>query len=218
MKHLTTRKWAALLAAVTLVGLAVAVATAVAGGGDPQRKSQSTALGHVPNHQVLTGGVINFNRIVTDRAPQSTSSEVFVDLTNFGPGGGARVVIPARRSALIMAHFTAESRCSGGGDQNWCEVRILIGGAEGYPNASAFPPDTFAFDSTDSNTETFGSWEGHAMDRARCFRPSRVARVIPVQVQWKVTNFDGGGAPEFWLDDKSLTIQRAVPGLRPCAF
>lgn len=218
MKHVTTRTWVTLLAAVALIGTAVAVATAVAAGGDPQRRPQSTPLDHVPNHRVLTGGVINFNRIVTDRAPQTTSSEVFVNLVNFGPGGGARVVIPARRSALIMARFTAESRCSGGGDQNWCEVRILIGGAEGYPQASSFPPDTFAFDSTDSDTETIGSWEGHAMDRARCVRARRFARVIPIQVQWKVTNTDGGTAPEFWLDDKSLTIQRAVPGGRRCAF
>ncbi len=49
------------------------------------------------------------------------------------------------------------------------------------------------------------------MDRHLCVsnKKGKKAKTVPVEVQWKVTNFDGGNAPTFWLDDWSFTTQLA---------
>lgn len=129
------------------------------------------------------------------------------------PGTLSKVVIPAGKNALVNLAFTAESRCNeiDSSAPDWCEVRILVDGVEASPQASTFSPDTYAFDSTDRGSETEASWESHAMDRHHCIFNDKgdVAKSIPVEVQWKVTNFDGGNAPRFWLDDWSFTIELA---------
>ncbi|MBA57122.1 MAG: hypothetical protein CMK89_21960 [Pseudomonadales bacterium] len=150
-----------------------------------------------------------YKQALTSTKPRVTSSEKFVTL----PGSKSRVVIPAGKNALVNLAFTAESRCNepGSAAPDWCEVRILVDGVEASPQASSFPPDTYAFDSTDGGTESISSWESHAMDRHHCVFNSKsdTAKAVPVEVQWKVTNFDGGAAPQFWLDDWSFTIQLA---------
>ena len=150
-----------------------------------------------------------YKQAITSTKPRITSSEEFVTL----PGSATKVVIPAGKNALVNLAYTAESRCSepGSSAPDWCEVRILVDGVEASPQASRFGPDTYAFDSTDSGTESENSWESHAMDRHHCIFNSKsdTARTVPVEVQWKVTNFDAGNAPSFWLDDWSFTIQLA---------
>jgi hypothetical protein len=132
----------------------------------------------------------------------------FVDIPGANPSGTAFAIVRPNSRALVNVRFTAESRCTEPSDAlNSCEVRILIGGVEASPGVSALP---FAFDSTDSGTATVGDWEGHAMDRHRCVTNTTAANLlVPVQVQWRVTNFDGGIAPLFWIDDLSLTIETA---------
>jgi hypothetical protein len=87
----------------------------------------------------------------------------------------------------------------------------MVDGAEAAPAASSFPTDTYAFDSTDRGTETSASWESHAMDRHRCIfnGNGNATKNVPIEVEWNVTNFDGGVAPRFWLDDWSLTVELA---------
>jgi len=115
---------------------------------------------------------------------------------------------------LINVRFTAESRCNepgGVGEQNWCELKILIGSVEGFPQNAFNAPSTFAFDSTDNGSESGSSWESHSTESHLCVRnPRTTTRTVPVYVLWKVTN-SGADAdvPEFWLDDWSLTAERS---------
>ena len=150
-----------------------------------------------------------YKQAITSTKPRITSTEEFLTL----PGTLTKITIPAGKNALVNLAFTAESRCNepGSSAPDWCEVRILVDGVEASPQASSFAPDTYAFDSTDGGTESISSWESHAMDRHHCVynSTSKVARTVPVEVQWKVTNFDGGNAPQFWLDDWSFTIEMA---------
>lgn len=157
----------------------------------------------------FTSGAHYYKQAITSTKPRITSTEKFETV----PGARSRIVVPAGTDVLVNLAFTAESRCNEPGSMapNWCEVQMLVDGVEASPQASSFPPDTYAFDSTDNGSETNSSWESHAMDRHRCIinSNSTVAKVVPVEVQWKVTNFDGGAAPAFWLDDWSFTIQLA---------
>lgn len=159
--------------------------------------------------EIHTSGAHYYKQAITSTKPRITSTEKFLPL----PGANTRVMVPAGNNVLVNVGYTAESRCDEPDSTapNWCEVRILIDGVEAAPAASSFPPDTYAFDSTDGGSETSASWESHAMDRHKCVFNSQndVARVVPVEVEWKVTNFDGGVAPSFWLDDWSLTVELA---------
>ncbi len=157
----------------------------------------------------FTSGNHFHKQALTSTKPRTTSSEKFIPL----PGASTKITIPAGANVLVNLALTAESRCNEPGSTapDWCEVRILVDGQEASPQASTFSPDTYAFDSTDRGTESVASWESHAMDRHKCVynQNSRTAKTVPVEVQWKVTNFDGGAAPRFWLDDWSFTVQLA---------
>lgn len=158
--------------------------------------------------EVRISGPHYYKQSLTSTKPRTMSSEKFETL----PGARTRIVLAPGDVAQVNVAFTAESRCNepGSAAQDWCEVRILVDGVEAAPAASSFPMDTFAFDSTDHGTETVASWEAHAMDRHKCVRNTGdTPRAVPVEVQWRVTNFDGGAAPSFWLDDWSLTIELA---------
>jgi hypothetical protein len=159
--------------------------------------------------EIYTSGAHYFKRAITSTKPRITSSEKFMPL----PGAETKIVIPPGRSALVNVAFTAESACyeNGSSAPNWCEVRVMVDGVEAAPAASSFPPDTYAFDSTDSGSENNSSWESHAMDRHKCVDNSDgdVTKVVSVNVDWKVTNFDGGAAPNFWLDDWSMSVELA---------
>jgi hypothetical protein len=159
--------------------------------------------------EIRTSGAHYFKRAITSTKPRITSSENFIPLL----GAETTIVIPPGKSAMVNVAFTAESSCTeiNSSAGNWCEVRIIVDGIEAAPAASTFPPDTYAFDSTDSGDENLSSWESHAMDRHKCIDNSRghVAKTVPINVDWKVTNFDGGNAPYFWLDDWSLTVELA---------
>ncbi len=162
-----------------------------------------------PDVTIFTARNHYFKRAITSTKPQVTRSEKFVPLK----GAKTYITVPAGKNVLVNTAFTAESRCSepGSSASNWCEVSIRVGGKEAYPKASTFPADTYAFDSTDNGTETNASWESHAMDRHMCVNNAKgkKKKKVPVQVFWKVTNFDAGSAPNFWLDDWSFTVQLA---------
>lgn len=159
--------------------------------------------------QVFTSGAHFYKRVVTDSLSRTTSSETFLPL----PNGATTVFIPPNQEVLVNASFDAESRCSEPGGPGtglvWCELRIMIGGVEGHPQAS-LSPDTFAFDSTNDGADGVGSWESHAMSRHRCIRNTTNAMMaVPVRVDWKITNNGGVGMPQFWIDDSSLVVELA---------
>ncbi|WP_298234974.1 hypothetical protein [uncultured Azohydromonas sp.] len=159
--------------------------------------------------RTFTGGAHFFKRVVTNTNPLQTNTVNFLPL----PNANTVVSIPANTIVLVNVGFDAETRCMGGGAvNNWCELQILVGGAEANPMASTFGPDTFAMDSTDGGTERVGSWESHAFSRHVCFRnPTSQPLNIPVTVRWRVTNFGGAGVnpPLFWVDDSSLVVELA---------
>ncbi len=162
-----------------------------------------------PDVEIYSAGAHYFKKAITSTKPRVSSSETFIKL----PGAATKVVIPAGQNALVNVAFSAESRCAEADSSapNWCEMRILVDGTEASPAASTFGPDTYAFDSTDRGSETLASWESHAMDRHQCIfnSHSTTSKTVPIEVQWKVTNFDGGVAPAFWLDDWSVTVELA---------
>lgn len=214
------------VAAVAVV-VAIAGASAVAGGGDPQAAQGSPPGGlqptlgssaHAAPMTVYTGGAIVYKRVVTSTSPTTITSTAscgvtcaFVDLPGAGPPAAAVPLAPGE-TALINVRFTAESRCSGGGSvMNWCEAQVFVGSplVEADPAASLFPSDTYAFDSTDNGTETVGSWEGHALERHTCLTNHSPAKIIvPVQVRWRIVSFSLTPT-SFWLDDWSLAIEKA---------
>jgi hypothetical protein len=141
------------------------------------------------------GGTINQVISVTEQNALSTTSINYVNL----PGATANISV-ATQNALIMARFSGESACSGGGAvANFCRVRILLNGIEMNPVVNL----DFAFDSTNNGAESPFSWESHSIDRSRRVAPGNYV----VQVQVSTTNV----ATTFRLDDWALTVERAQP-------
>jgi hypothetical protein len=74
---------------------------------------------------------------------------------------------------LVTARFTAESACYG--VSGWCSVVIQAFNVD-TGEITEFNPkagNDFAFDSSDSNTETARSWESHAINRSLVLPPGR---------------------------------------------
>lgn len=157
-----------------------------------------TGLQHFFKQVVTSGNAISFN---------GQADNTYSNMPGAGPTSGAYALI-AGQGTLVNVRFSAESQCSGGGsDAGWCGLRVLIDGVEASPGNNA----DYAFDSTNSGSNGTASWEGHSMDRHRCVRNDGTPRIVPVQVQWRVFSSDGDtSAPEFRLDDWSLTIESAV--------
>lgn len=166
--------------------------------------------------EVFTARIQTYKRIVTYNDLFSTQSFDWINLPFAGPDGSAYAVIAPGANDLIAVTFSTESRCSPSVTTtatDWCEVRVLVNGTVAEPSA----PDAtgvFAFDSTDSGTEGFGSYEAHSMTRALCVSNTTTQNlVIPIQVQVRVTDSGGTGGPSFWLDDWSLDISKHTPCL-----
>ncbi len=159
--------------------------------------------------EIRTSGAHFYKQALTSTKPRTTTTEKFIPI----PGAKTVVYVKSGMDVLVNVAFTAESRCSelNSNTSNWCEVAILVDGVEAAPAASSFQPDTYTFNNTNTNNEGRGSWESHAMDRHRCVFNANGAstKAVPVEVFWKVTNFDGGNAPNFWLDDWSFTVELA---------
>ncbi|MBI1886596.1 MAG: hypothetical protein HYS09_09845 [Chloroflexi bacterium] len=173
-----SRKTWLLIAFLTAIAAAIVVVPAVA---DPAATTKS-------------GGAITAVKVVRETDAQTTSSATFVDL----PGASTTITVPSGEKALILARFSAESDCYGGAANDWCSVRILIGGSEAAPASGT----DFAFDSNeDGGAASQGNWESHSMDRSR---GALGEGTYTVKVQWMTV--DTGVT--FRLDDWSLTVER----------
>ncbi|MEX2236112.1 MAG: hypothetical protein WEB00_01060 [Dehalococcoidia bacterium] len=147
-----------------------------------------------------SGGPVRVVRVVRE-----DSGYIFDDLDNFFgrnyqevPGLDATLTVPAGKTYLIVARFSAESSCYYQGDQqykfhtDYCFIRILIGGLEGHPIGD------FAFDAPDRQGNAT-DYETHAVTRSRSLGPG----TYRVRVQVDATNAD----LRFWLDDMHLTVE-----------
>ena len=101
-----------------------------------------------------TGKAVSQVKVVRNDNASSVdgSSKGYVNI----PGAVADITVPNGEHALILGLFSAETTCYGGGKGGWCGARMTVDGVEMQPG------DDFALDSSDNNTETSGSWEGHA--------------------------------------------------------
>ena len=108
-------------------------------------------------------------------------------------GLSASVTIPPGRTGVIEIGYTAESACYGGLGAGWCKITLLVDG-------SAVGDSDFAFDSTDSATESSSSWEGHAMTRVSADLPAGTYVITAVSSL-------GNSTPTFRLDDMVLTAE-----------
>ncbi len=156
----STRTWRAL----TFVLLVVLVATV----------ARSTLAMPV----IKEGKGIKTVGVVTETAANSinTGAAYSDDL----PGASIFVEIPEGTKSLILVRFSAESACYGK-KAGWCNVEILVGGAEDY--------------------------EAHAMER---ISGPRDAGVYNVQVKRRIhiTGTGIAGQSVFRLDDWTLTVER----------
>jgi len=148
---------------------------------------------------IASGGSIERVQIARETSSTITNNVAFNDV----PGAAVSVSVPAGSTRLIMARFSAESACYGGAGAQYCKARIVaVNAATGaVTELSPKSGSNFAFDSTDSVTETSASWEGHSMDRSDRLD----AGDYRVMVQQAVSD----AAVTFWLDDYSLTVERA---------
>ncbi|MCW2767053.1 MAG: hypothetical protein JWO11_3012 [Nocardioides sp.] len=121
------------------------------------------------------------------------SSATITNATAFAlvPGLSVAVTVPPG-GGRILATFSAESACYG--SSSYCNVRILVDGTEMDPVVGT----DFAFDSTDNNTETSGSWESHSTQR---YSANLAPGSHTVTVQAAVT----GATTSFRLDDGVLS-------------
>ena len=117
----------------------------------------------------------------------TTSSTGYTDLAS------TSIEVPAGSTATLVATFSAESACYGAA--SFCGVRVTVDGNEMTPVVGT----DFAFDSSDSDTETSSSWESHALVR---HATGVAAGNHTVTVQYRVSN---GGAT-FRIDDWDLAV------------
>ena len=116
----------------------------------------------------------------------TTSSTSYVDL----PGSTETVVVPQGQTGRIVATFTAESRCTGGGAADFCGVRVTVDGNELAPVAGT----DFAFD-----TNATDGLESHAIAR---ISETLNAGNHSVRVEYRTSS----AATTFRLDDWMLVM------------
>lgn len=145
-----------------------------------------------------TGTDLTRVKVIGSTGAASTASGAFVDV----PGATANIKVDPGQTALIVARFAADSRCSGplGGA---CVVQILIGGVEADPATGGTTFDSVPACSTSGSGETCAVQdflEAHAMERWRTVGPG----TYTVEVE-----FATGGA-EFLLQHWTLEVDRII--------
>ena len=119
-----------------------------------------------------------------------TTSASFTDVT----GASTTITVPAGQTATVIAHFSAESTCSGGPAGTWCSVILVIGAAEMAPVEGS----SSAFDSPNDGNST--SYEQNAMVRTR-------TNVGPGTYTVKARARAYDATQTLCLDDISLAVQ-----------
>jgi hypothetical protein len=144
-----------------------------------------------------TGAAVSKVAVVTETNAQTTSSTSYVDL----PGAAVGITVPAGKTQLVQARFTAESYCFGPNSFNWCTVQIVAVGTSGTTQMLPDSGFDFAFDAVGAADD---AWEGHAMDRTLVLGPGTYI----IKAQWAVTD----AASTFRLDDWSFSVTQYNSG------
>lgn len=129
---------------------------------------------------------IGLSSIENAQVTTNTNFETISELTQ-------TFTVPAGQERRLLATFSAESACYGA--NGWCVARIVVDGNELNPAVAA----DFAFDSSDSNTETSASWESHSVQR---YSDNLPAGDHVVTVERRVV----GAGMTFRLDDAVLSV------------
>lgn len=184
-------KIAALGAALLAVGLATGARAEV----NPIQTVQTAIHANIVNN----GGYISAVSVATDSPNHTTMSPTLIQM----PGMATTVFVPFGHRALLLARFSAESACYGGGQRsNWCVAEIVVDGHEAAPGDGM----DYAFDSTAGGTQRSDAWQGHSMDRSILVGPG----FHRVQVLEAVTDFGHLKNQTFWTGERSLTVERSI--------
>lgn len=112
-----------------------------------------------------------------------------------------KVTVPAGTEANLHALFSAESNCYDAA--GYCRARIVVqpfgGGA--VTELGPVVGSEFAFDNTQGDTKTSGSWEARSIGR------SSQAALPPGEYNVGVQYSTSNGQPTFRLDDANLQVQ-----------
>jgi hypothetical protein len=128
-----------------------------------------------------------------------TNAQVFSNSAGWTTLPGTSFSLVLNQGKLVTTRFSAESACYGA--SGWCAARVVYRRLPGGPITELNPVvDTdFAFDSTNNNGETFGSWESHAINRSVRLTPGRYQFFIQVRpVQSGI---------DFRIDDWSFELE-----------
>jgi hypothetical protein len=127
----------------------------------------------------------------------STSSTSFVPVAS----STVTVDVPPGTSARIVARFSGESVCYAA--SGFCSIRLMIDtNNDGSFDAEMAPAagGEYAFDSSDVNSESSSSWEGHAVERwATISRGCTCA----VRAEFRVST----GSLVFQVDDYTMVAE-----------
>jgi hypothetical protein len=123
-------------------------------------------------------------RVSTNNTPGFYTSTAWTDLRC----GTFNVTVPRGKSALVVVKTDAEVTCTTSDPANdqWCQGRVLINGAEGQPSAPE--PDSFAWANSQVDPN---AWESNAFSRTAYLRCPKEAGAnaractFPVKVQVK---------------------------------
>lgn len=132
-----------------------------------------------------TGATLGF-KVVTGAGATTTNSAAFVDV----PGASASIDVPAGSTATVLARFTAESYCAGGGAGSYCSIRIVVDGNEAAPVVG----NDFAFDAVGASDDF---WESNSVERSVAGLGAGSHTVVVQQAVASATSFR--------LDDWSLS-------------
>jgi len=118
-----------------------------------------------------------------------TNAQVFTNSAGWATLPGSAFSVVLNQNKLVTTRFTAESACYGA--SGWCAARVVYRRLPGGPITELNPvvSTDFAFDSTDSNSEGFGSWESHAINRSVRLTPGRYQFFIQVRPVQSGINF-----------------------------
>ncbi len=157
----------------------------------------------------FSGGANEGIRKVSQDAPQTTTSTVFINVT----GASASWFVPAGDSDLLNAGFSGECRLINSmlssTNQDWVEIRAQL---SRVPALFGFPTfmepysgavDPMAFCSANG-------WAMHHANWARRVSGGTTGATYTVQIQYKVTNnapvANALGVLRAWLDDWKLEL------------
>ena len=118
-----------------------------------------------------------------------TNAAVFSNSAGWTTLSGTPSTLSLRTTRLVTARFSAESACYGA--SGWCAARVVYRRLPGGVVTELSPVvDTdFAFDSTDDNEESSGSWESHAINRSIRLPAGRYVFYVQVRPVQSGINF-----------------------------